>query len=165
MMCAKWLQTATSTTKLTHPIRIRLARSFRSLKMRLASLGAESLYAIVTAHSRAITALDVFPEVDNNVFCTVGEDSVMSVWSHPDFRSSDKADNEISMLCSDIVVDQMLTGCQFINCDHNNNICASAYDGDQLEIWKHNEHAEKASSSPTKGMGKEKEKEKEEAKS
>jgi len=85
----------------------------------------------------------------------------MSVWSHPDFRSSDKADNEISMLCSDIVVDQMLTGCQFINCDHNNNICASAYDGDQLEIWKHNEHAEKASSSPTKGMGKEKEKEKE----
>ena len=30
MKCAKWLQTATSTTKLTHPIRFRLARSLLS---------------------------------------------------------------------------------------------------------------------------------------
>ena len=78
----------------------------------------------------------------------MGEDSVMSVWTYPTFDNGDiptsiaQGSEEPSLLCSDIVIDQVLTGVQFINCDHNCNICATSYDGDQIEIWKHNEHAE-----------------------
>jgi len=109
------------------------------------NLKTQTLYAIIAGHSRAITAMDVYPLSDEdgkNIFCTVGEDSIMSVWTYPNFEEKDSNSDAVNLLCSDIVIDQLLTGVQFINCDNNNNIAASSYDGETIEIWKHNENAE-----------------------
>ena len=55
--------------------------SYTSGHLRVFNIRQQSLYIEAAAHSRAITGMDMHPS--DNLFVTVGEDSILSVWSFP----------------------------------------------------------------------------------
>ena len=90
--------------------------------------------------------MDILQDDENNIFTTVGEDSVMSVWTLPKFKSKDiptSSSEKIALLYSDIVVDHVLTGVQFTKIDAlKTSICTASYDGEEIELWKRNENTD-----------------------
>ena len=55
--------------------------SYASGHLRVFNIRQQCLYIEAAAHSRAITGMDMHPS--DNLFVTVGEDSILSVWSFP----------------------------------------------------------------------------------
>ena len=82
----------------------------------------------INGHSRSISGMDV--DEASGVFCTVGEDSTLNVWTLPG------EDDEVKLVVSDMVDDRLLTGCRFLVDGHDEcKIVCSAYDHDQIIVW------------------------------
>eukprot|EP00944_MAST-04C_sp_MAST-4C-sp1_P015269 g15269.t1 len=113
--------------------------SYASGHLRVFNIRQQSLYIEAAAHSRAITGMDMHPS--DNLFVTVGEDSILSVWSFPEENegSSDtgtliKIGRAMKVQFSTKSDSAFFTGVQFTR-NGTNTIFASVYDQDSIRYW------------------------------
>lgn len=104
--------------------------AYMSGHIRIFSRKAECLKAEVAAHSRPVSALAMHPSRDQ--FVSAGEDSLLYVWTLPDFES--KSSSDVDVLFQTTAKDKILVGVGF----YSGDIVANAYDTGSILIWKRN---------------------------
>jgi hypothetical protein len=102
-----------------------------------ANKGARYLEAEIAAHGRCITALHMHPS--RLTFATVGEDSVMNVWSLPEL-AADPAGGRAKVLLdlTARISDTVLTGVQFASHGGEGavpHLLVAAYDSHHLRVF------------------------------
>lgn len=91
----------------------------------------QALAVEVSAHARCINALAVHPS--RPLVATVGEDTVLNVFSLPDFESA--ATSTVEVVFTTTVTDRLLTGVQFTQSGAKSHIMVSAYDSHSISTW------------------------------
>lgn len=90
--------------------------------------------ADVAAHSRCVVALDAHPTLP--FFVSAGEDTLVHVFSLEQIRPArSEQSGNLRLLFSSRREDAMLCGVCFAR-DGSNRIFATAYDRDELFVWK-----------------------------
>lgn len=92
--------------------------------MRIYKKDSFQLHAEVAAHTRAITAIDVF---ENHVV-SVSEDTFLNVWE----LSSSKASGHVRLVSSHCVPNDLFTGVAFAG---TKSILTATYDTSHLKLW------------------------------
>lgn len=96
--------------------------------------GTCSVVADVAAHSRCVVALDAHPTLP--FFVSAGEDTFVHVFSLEQIRpTKSEQSGNLRLLFSSRREDAMLCGVRFAR-DGSNRILATAYDCDELFVWK-----------------------------
>jgi len=85
--------------------------------------------ADISAHARAVTAIDAHPTEDT--FVSVGEDAILNVWSVTDHGVGSAAVSLVSTVPLD---DQVLTGVQFCKGSRGHPIIATSYDNNVIPV-------------------------------
>lgn len=92
--------------------------------MRIYKKDSFQMHAEVAAHTRAITAIDVF---ENHVV-SVSEDTFLNVWE----LSSNKASGRVRLVSSHCVPNDLITGVAFAGAK---SILTATYDTSHLKLW------------------------------
>lgn len=85
--------------------------------------------ADISAHARAVTAVDAHPCEDT--FATVGEDAILNVWQVPDHSAGSAS---VTLLSSVPLDDQVLTGVQFCKGTRGFPLIATSYDNNVIPV-------------------------------
>lgn len=103
--------------------------AFADGHVRVYAVGDGALVSEASAHGRCITALTLHPT--ENMFATVGEDTLVNVWTLPDPEEKGPA---LELVASRRRPDMQLSGVAFSRM--GSNLVASAYDWPALHVWK-----------------------------
>ncbi|CAM9299857.1 unnamed protein product [Discosporangium mesarthrocarpum] len=109
-----------------------LAAAFSTGHIRLYSIPKRELTVEIVAHSRIINAMDLHPE--SMMVASVGEDCFLNVWELSKPTCEDSVSDQVGLLATSRVPNQLLTGVQFLN-DGTSRIAATSYDCDTVHLW------------------------------
>ena len=128
------LETHDGTTALCTALRMRgtkLYCAYASGHLRIFDLVSCTLSVSITAHARAINAIEVHS--DGETFATAAEDSLVGVWA---LRGAGSGAEKAEHLGSIAVEHGQLTGVAFCGGFDGTHVAATAYDQSAIHAWR-----------------------------